>query len=77
MTYYNGHPADKFAHDECLPANQFETVMLDDFSTGRTDPVTGYRVYDKVPHVHQIWPWHWVPVWGALKLCYVCGGSVS
>ena len=37
------------------------------------DPVTGYRVYDKVPHRHQREPWHWWPVYGAPEPCYVCG----
>lgn len=86
MTYYNGNPQDgpaegapldKVAHDECLPADQFGTVMLDDFTTGRTDPVTGYRVYDQVPHRHQVWPWHWAPVWGQPVPCYVCSRPVA
>lgn len=86
MTYYNGNPhagptltapLDKFAHDGCLPESEFEVVMLDDFTTGRTNPATGFRVYDKVAHRHQRWPWHWSPVWGAPKSCYVCGGAVK
>lgn len=81
MTYYNGNPyagptesapLDKFAHDACLPADQLETVMLADFGTGRTDPATGYRVYDMVPSTSQRWPWHWSPLWGAPEPCYVC-----
>jgi len=86
VTYVNGNvyagptasaPLDKFAHDGCLPAECFTTVMLDDFTTGRTDPVTGYRVYDKTAHVHQEWPWHWHPVYGAPEPCYVCGKPVK
>lgn len=86
MTYFNGNPyagptqdapLDKWAHDECLPADQFSTVMLDDFTTGRTDPTTGYRVYDPVPHVHQNWPWHWAPVWGAPRPCAYCTAPVK
>lgn len=85
MTYVNGNPQtgptpgaplDRFAHDDCLPADQFTTTMLDDFSTGRTGPATGYRVYDRVPHKHQNWPWHWFPVWGAPKPCAYCGKDV-
>jgi hypothetical protein len=85
MTYVNGNvmagptpsaPLDKWAHDDCLPADQLETFMLDDFSTRRTDPVTGFAVYDKVPHVHQNWPWHWHPVYGGAHPCYVCGKPV-
>jgi hypothetical protein len=86
MTYINGNvyagptesaPLDKFAHDACLPAEEFTTAMLDDFTTGRTDPVTGYRVYDKTPHVHHNWPWHWHPAYGAPEPCYVCGLPVK
>lgn len=86
MTYYNGNPyvgptaaapLDRFAHDACLPADQFTTVMLDDFSTGQTDPATGYRVYAKTAHRHQVEPWHWSPVWGAPEPCYVCGEPVT
>jgi hypothetical protein len=85
MTYYNGcayagpteaAPLDKWAHDECLPADQLSTVMLADFATGRTDPATGYRVYDMIPHTRQVEPWHWSPVWGAPQPCYVCGKPV-
>ena len=86
MTYYNGNPyagptegapLDKWAHDDCLPADQFTTVTLDDFATGRDCPATGFRDYDQVPHVHQKWPWHWSPVWGAPEPCYVCGQPVK
>jgi hypothetical protein len=86
MTYFNGNvytgpapgaPGDKFAHDACLPGDQFTTVMLDDFTTGRTDPLTGYRVYDQVPHRHQNQPWSWHPAWGAPEPCYVCGQPVK
>lgn len=86
MTYYNGNPydsptelapLDRFAHDDCLPGSEFTTVMLDDFTAGRTDPVTGCRVYDQVPHRHQREPWHWSPVWGAPEPCYVCGRPVK
>lgn len=86
MTYVNGNvyagptesaPLDKFAHDDCLPADQFTVTALSDYTTGRTDPVTGYRVYDTVPHVQQNWPWHWFPVYGAPEPCYVCGLPVK
>lgn len=82
MTYYNGDtyagptasaPLDEWAHDSCLPADQFTVTMLDDFTTGHTDPVTGYRVYGKTEHRHQVWPWHWAPVYGAAKPCAFCG----
>lgn len=85
MTYYNGNPyvgptptapLNLFAHDDCLPDSEFTVTMLDDFTTGRTDPQTGYRVYDKIPHRHQNWPWHWSLAWGAPEPCYVCGNPV-
>jgi hypothetical protein len=82
MTYYRGNiytdPATAgFAHDDCLPDDQFTTTMLADFSTGRIDPVTGYTVYDKVPFVHQNWPWHWNRIYGAPEPCDYCGQPVS
>jgi hypothetical protein len=89
VTYINGNvyagptesaPLDKHAHDGCLPEDQFTVTMLDDFTTGRTDPVTGFRVYDKVPHRHQNWPWHWWPdtMMGPVDaLCCYCGRPVG
>jgi hypothetical protein len=66
MTYYNGNPyasptvaapLDKFAHDDCLPADQFEPVVINGAATGERQ---------------QRSPWHWSPVWGAPEPCYVC-----
>jgi hypothetical protein len=70
MTYVNGNvyagatesaPLDKFAHDDCLPASEFEPVIINGQPTGET---------------HQSWPWHWHPVYGAPEPCYVCGKPV-
>lgn len=86
MTYYNGNPyagptesapLDAWAHDGCLPADQFETVMLPDFTTGHTDPGTGYYTWDKVPHTQQLWPWHWSPIYGAANPCHYCGAPTE
>jgi hypothetical protein len=86
MTYYNGNPyngptptapLNKWAHDACLPDDQFTTVMLADFTTGRVDTATGFTVYDKIPDRHQNWPWHWSTVYGAVKPCAYCGGPVE
>lgn len=66
MTYWNGNvytgptesaPLDKWAHDACLPADQFEE------HTWRDGDVTR----------HQVWPWHWARTYGAANPCYVCG----
>lgn len=77
MTYYNANvyveSPTEFAHDDCLPDDQFDTVMLDDFTTGRNDPVTGYRVYDRVPHRQQKSPWNWAPIYGVPHTCKYCG----
>lgn len=86
MTYCNGNPyagptpsapLDKVAHDGCLPADLFTVTMIDDFTTGRTDPKTGFRVYDKVEHRQQAWPWHWAPLQGRPDACFYCGRAVS
>jgi hypothetical protein len=80
VTYYDANvyvaTPDKFAHDECLPDDQFDTVMIDDFTTGYNDPVTGYRKYQQVPHRHQKEPWNWSPIYGAPKPCAYCGKPV-
>jgi hypothetical protein len=71
MTYLNGDvyagptasaPLDKYAHDDCLPADQLETVTM-----GNGDS-----------HVAQRWPWHWHPSpTGFTNPCYVCGKPVT
>lgn len=70
MTYVNGNVyagptasalLDRFAHDDCLPADQLETVTM-----GNGDV-----------HVSQRWPWHWHPLYGAPEPCYVCGQPVK
>ena len=80
MTYYNANVHVKspteFAHDDCLPDSEFTITMIDDFTTGRTDPVTGYHVFDQVPHRHQNYPWHWSPVYGAPHPCKYCNEPV-
>jgi hypothetical protein len=52
VTYYNGNPnagptpsapLGKFAHDDCLPEDQFEMLPINGVPTVR----------------HQVWPWHW------------------
>lgn len=69
MTYYNGDPylgptpdapLDKFAHDECLPEDQFRTHTFRDGDTLR----------------QQVRPWHWDRVWGAPEPCCYCGKPV-
>jgi hypothetical protein len=69
MTYYNGNPyvgptpdapLDRFAHDDCLPEDQFELLPINGVPTVR----------------HQRWPWHWSPVWGAPEPCHYCGKPV-
>lgn len=86
MTYYNGNPyhgptpdapLDKWAHDGCLPDSEFNVTMLDDFTTGRDDPVTGFRVYDKIPHRHQRFPWHWDRIYGEANPCAYCGAPTE
>lgn len=85
MTYYNGNPyagptpdapLDKVAHDECLPADQFTTTMLADLSQRITNP-DGTVGWIMVPHIQQNWPWHWSPIWGRPRPCYVCGLDVE
>lgn len=71
MTYLNGNvyagptesaPLDKFAHDDCLPADQYEQVIVNGVPTGERQ---------------QRSPWHWWPVYGAPEPCYVCGLPVK
>jgi hypothetical protein len=66
MTYYNGNPyagptesapLDQWAHDSCLPAELFEK------HTWRDGSVTW----------QQAWPWHWSPIYGAVRTCAFCG----
>jgi hypothetical protein len=70
MTYVNGNvhagptesaPLDKWAHDECLPAEMFGHVTM-----GNGDV-----------HTAQKWPWHWHPLYGAPEPCYACGKPVA
>lgn len=65
MTYFNGNPyADeitKWAHNDCLPADQFEEMPLGGGETHRV----------------QIHPWHWAPIWGAPMPCNYCNGRVA
>ena len=65
MTYYNGNPyypptdhapLDKFAHDDCLPDDQFTVHKFANGDTLR----------------QQVSPWSWSPIWGAPEPCYVC-----
>ena len=44
----------RFAHDECLPTEEFDVTPL-------YDPRTGELVG---MHRHQKPPWGWVPAWG-------------
>lgn len=55
MTYVNGNvyagptksaPLDKYAHDYCLPATEYEPAIINSRDTGER---------------HQRWPWHWHP----------------
>lgn len=86
MTYFNGNPykgptqdapLDKWAHDECLPEDQFTVTMLIVNGTAHINPETGFTEWDKEPHRHQNWPWHWAPVWGSPKPCHYCGKPVD
>lgn len=77
MTYHTRETSPRFAHDSCLPDDLFEVTLLDDFTTGRTDPDTGFRVYDKVEHRHQKQPWCWDRVYGCGGTCEFCGGPVE
>lgn len=72
MTYYNGNPyypptetapLDKFAHDDCLPDELFDPIVIN----GKTEDENGE------PHGRQQkHPWSWSPVWGAPEPCYAC-----
>jgi hypothetical protein len=65
MTFYNANvyvaDPDKWAHDDCLPDDQFEPVIINGQDTGERQ---------------QKSPWNWSPVYGAPKSCYICGKPV-
>lgn len=65
MTYYNANvyvaTPTLFAHDDCLPDDQFTTHTFGNGDTLR----------------QQVSPWNWSPIYGAPKPCYVCGQPVS
>lgn len=76
MTYYNGNPyagptptapLDKFAHDECLPDDQFDPIVIN----GKTKDENG-EPYGR----QQKSPWSWSPTWGAPEPCAYCGKPV-
>jgi len=56
----------QFAHDECLPPEQFDITPLHDHRTGELVEL----------HRHQKPPWCWVPAYGAPKPCAFCGRPV-
>ena len=74
MTYYRGNPykepVTRWAHDECLPDSEFETVDL-------AFPDEPARL-----HRHQINGWNWSPRYHARdaqrrETCAYCPGRVE
>lgn len=85
MTYYNGNPyigptqtapLDKFAHDECLPDDQFVTMLLPDFTQPYTSQ-NGNVTWVLIAERQQKWPWRWEPVYGSPEPCCICGKPVK
>ena len=72
MTYYRGNvytdPSTAgFAHDECLPDDEFDPIIIN----GQTTDEYGE------PHGRQQKsPWNWSPVYGAPEPCDYCGKPV-
>jgi hypothetical protein len=72
MTYVNGNvyegptssaPLDRYAHDSCLPAAEYELVVINGRDTGER---------------HQRWPWHWHPSpTGFTDPCHFCRRPVT